>query len=149
MVVGAVSVLDSNCAVFCGGNFSDSDKRIGRRRDRTHTVLVGQCAAVKHPGVALKRKNRRMEKVEREVTIKQDKDAPVPIEVLAEAIVAISQGLRRLRKSSLNDKALILLITRACPAFGSSRNRQRVSAKQVRAVMDGIQILERTYMRRT
>lgn len=43
------------------------------------------------------------------ITVKQDENKPVLVEVMAEAIVAISEGIKKLRSGPLNDRALILL----------------------------------------
>lgn len=66
----------------------------------------------------------------------------VPQEVIADALVAISDGIKRLRAGTLNDKALVLLIRHAIPA------KDRVSEAQIRAVLDGAEALKSTYLKR-
>lgn len=68
-------------------------------------------------------------------------EEPVPTEVLATAIVSISEGIKKLRGGRLNDKALILLIK-------ASVKKPKVSVAQVKAVLDGIEGLQVTYMRK-
>lgn len=75
--------------------------------------------------------------------VTQDDAKPVPIEVMAESIVAISQGIRKLRAGPLNDRALVLLIQHAAP----SHNGAAISQKEIKAVLAGIENLEREYLR--
>lgn len=74
------------------------------------------------------------------VTILQDKDRQVPVEVLAESIKAIAEGVRKLRAGSLNDRALFLLIQNAAPGA--------LSIKDIKAVFTGIDSLEGEYLRK-
>lgn len=71
----------------------------------------------------------------------------IPTEVLASSIVAIAEGVRKLRAGRLNDKALLLLIQHAAPNVGP-RNYSPLSIKEIRAVLDGIESLETTYLRK-
>ncbi len=80
------------------------------------------------------------------VAIKQDPEKEVPTEVLAAAIVAISAGVRKLREGRLNDKALCMLIAHAAPGVGPN-GYSKLSQKEVRAVLDGIDALEKTYLK--
>ena len=73
-------------------------------------------------------------------------EAEVPTEVLAEAIVAISQGIKKLRTGRFNDDALCMLIAYAAPTMKGSG---KPSKREVRAVLDGIEALERTYLKKT
>lgn len=70
----------------------------------------------------------------------QEADKPVPVEVLAEAIKTIAQGVRRLRQGPLNDRALFLLIQNAAPGT--------LSIKDIKAVFSGIDSLEAEYLRK-
>jgi hypothetical protein len=73
----------------------------------------------------------------------------VPTEVLAASIVAISQGVRRLRSGSLNDRALVLLIQDAVGGVGPERGpKKQLTQREIKAVLDGIQDLEKTFVRR-
>lgn len=73
------------------------------------------------------------------VAIKQT-EPEVPTEIMADAIVAICQGVRKLRLGRLNDKALLLLIQNATPG--------NVPQRAIKAVLDGIDNLERMYLRK-
>jgi len=82
----------------------------------------------------------------RTVKVVKNPEQPEPTAVIAEAILAISEGVKRLRASRLNDRALVLLIQHACPSVGKF-NQKPVSAKEVRSVLDGIESLEREYLK--
>jgi hypothetical protein len=80
------------------------------------------------------------------VTVKPaDPDNPPPVELIAEAIVAISQGVRELRKSRLTGKALLLLIQHAIPTSG--RPPTRPTQRDIQAVLDALEDLERIYLK--
>lgn len=74
------------------------------------------------------------------INIKQDEIKPIPTEVLAENILAIAQGVRRLRAGPLNDRALFLLIQHAAPTS--------LSLSNIKSVFEGIDLLEKTYIKK-
>ena len=82
------------------------------------------------------------------VKVVQDAANLIPIEVIAESIKAISEGIRKLRSGSLNDKALVLLIQNAAPCHGGKYGISKMSMKDVRAVLEGIESLEATYLKK-
>lgn len=63
-----------------------------------------------------------------------------PVVILAQAILDMSRGIKQLREGALNDRALVLLIQHASP--------RKVSAKTVRAVLEGIEGLAETYLKK-
>ena len=73
----------------------------------------------------------------------------VSTEVMAESIVAISEGMKKLRGGRLNDKALMLLIQMAAPQVPTGRGKlkTRIGMREIEAVLDGIKALRRTYLR--
>lgn len=76
----------------------------------------------------------------KEVKVVQAEGQPeVVAEITAQAIVDISQGLKKLKSGKLNEKAIILLITNAC--------KPKVSPKAVRTVLEAIESLETEYIR--
>jgi len=85
----------------------------------------------------------------KEIKVIQDEIKPVPVEVLAEAIKSISEGIKKLRNGVLKDDALILLIQHASPTIKSSgyKANARPTPKQIRAVLEGMEHLEKTYLR--
>ena len=86
-------------------------------------------------------------KKQNNVNVIQDPAAPVAVEVLAEAIVQISQGVKKMLAGPLNEAAIVLLITNATPQIGGRYNRKAISASTVKAVLTGIESLEREYLK--
>lgn len=86
----------------------------------------------------------------KKVTVTQppEKEDEVPTEIIASAIVAISAGVKKLRSGRLTDKALILLIQHACPGKKSRRGYKPVSATEVRAVLEGLESLGATFLKK-
>lgn len=84
------------------------------------------------------------------LNIKQPPDLShgVPVELLATSIVAISQGIKKLRKERLNDRALYLLIQEAAPRKGSRSNSPQLTLKEIAAVIEGMDRLEETFIRK-
>ena len=81
------------------------------------------------------------------VNIVQPLDKPaVSTEVMAEAIVSISQGIKKLLAGPLNEKALLLLIAHAAEPYGKYPV-VKVGQRDVKAVLDSIQSLERTFLK--
>lgn len=81
------------------------------------------------------------------VTVKNDSETPVPTEVIAESIVAIAEGVKKLRSTRLNDTALFLLIQHSSPTIEVGNNRMKVGIREVRAVIEGIADLEKNFLR--
>lgn len=80
------------------------------------------------------------------VTVAQVEGAEVATEVLASAIVAISDGIKRIRAGKLNDKALIILIQQAAPTMQPSG--ARIPLSTIKDVLEGMASLEATYIRK-
>lgn len=69
------------------------------------------------------------------VTLKQDPQAPIAKEVLAKAIVDISNAANALKKSGLNKRAIVVLVSQ------SAKKPHYV----VEQVLDAIEQLKRDY----
>lgn len=84
------------------------------------------------------------------VTVKQpaEKEDEVPTEIIASAIVAISEGIKKLKAGRLNDKALIMLIQHAAPGKKSRFGSKPVSATEVKAVLEGLECLSATFLKK-
>jgi hypothetical protein len=80
------------------------------------------------------------------VLVKQDEQKPVAVEVLAESIKAIAEGVRKLRAGPLNERALFLLIQHAAPTIGKY-NSQKIGISDIRAVIEGMESLESVYLK--
>lgn len=78
------------------------------------------------------------------ITVRQNPDKEVPTEVLADAIIAISEGVKKLRAGRLTDKALYLLIQHAAPSVGN----KPLSQKEIKAVLEGAESLARTFIKK-
>lgn len=84
----------------------------------------------------------------KEIAVKQNDENPVTVEVLAESIKSISDGVKKLRAGRLNDKAIVLLIQNAAPSVGNRYQTTKVSVNVVRAVLEGMESLEETYLKK-
>lgn len=69
--------------------------------------------------------------------------AEVATEMLAAAIVAMAEGVKKLRAGPIKDRTLCLLIADASPSYGKGS----VNMREVKAVLDGIEALERTHLK--
>lgn len=81
----------------------------------------------------------------KKIKVIQDPTKEVPTEVLAGAIKDISAGIRKLRNGSLNEKALLLLIQHSAP---TQANSARIPMTVISDVLDGIEGLEKQYIRK-
>lgn len=81
------------------------------------------------------------------IKVKQLDDAPVPLEVLADSIVAISEGVKRLRATRIKDDTLYLLIQHAAPTVYSNSSYRKPTIKEIKAVLDGIESLRRVHLK--
>lgn len=79
----------------------------------------------------------------RKAVVKQT-EVEIPVEVIANDIRAISEGVRRLRSGSLNDHALLLLIQHAAPTFRG----KYIGIKDIRTVLNAMESLEETYLKK-
>lgn len=70
------------------------------------------------------------------------KSAELPTEILADSIVVISEGIKKLRAGRLTDSALVLLIQHNIPT------KMKVNAHQIRAVLNSIESLSETYLKK-
>jgi len=83
---------------------------------------------------------------ERKIKVVQDEEKPVPVEVLATSIRDISRGMQKLRQGPLNERCLELLIQHAAGTTGYPQRKPTLA--EVRAILDGIENLERAYLRK-
>lgn len=68
----------------------------------------------------------------------QDKENPIATEIIASSIREISQGVKKIRAGSLNDKALILLLSKS----------SGVAQYECERVLNSLESLESTYLRK-
>jgi hypothetical protein len=74
----------------------------------------------------------------KKVVVRQEAEKPVEVEVLAAAIVEIGKAAKRLAQSSLNRKAVIVLLA----------HQTGLGQGVIKTVLDGISDLESTYLRK-
>jgi hypothetical protein len=67
----------------------------------------------------------------------QNKEDEIPVEILAQSIADISAGMKKLKASKLNDKALVLLI----------QDASKVSKTDINSVLEALENLERIYLK--
>lgn len=72
------------------------------------------------------------------IVVTQGEGEPIKVEVLAQAIVDISKAVKRLAASSLNRKAIIVLLA----------HETKLAQGVVKTVLDGIADLEASYLRK-
>lgn len=84
----------------------------------------------------------------KKITVKHDEESPVPLEIMAQSIVAISAGIQKLRAGPLNERCLLMLIQGACPDVRVGKYaKSPVTQKQIKCVLDGISQLEAAYLK--
>lgn len=72
-----------------------------------------------------------------EKTLKIINDDDVPVEILAENIQAISEGMTKLRSGRLNERALLVLL----------RDATNLPMKDIRYVLNALDQLESLYLK--
>lgn len=82
------------------------------------------------------------------LSIKQDTSKSIPVELLASSLMTISEGIKRLRKERLNDRALFLLIQNAAPKNGPRSNSPQITLQEIQCVIEGLERLEETFIRK-
>lgn len=84
----------------------------------------------------------------RNIKLKKDKENPETPEVLADAIIKISNSLEQLSKSSgLNERALIVLVQDGCVMVGDRFNKKPISKRTVEIVLNTLKELKGRYCR--
>lgn len=71
----------------------------------------------------------------RKVNVIQDPDQPVDKDVLAKAIVDVAEAMRRLQRSGLNKKAIVVLVS----------HDAKVPQGTVKVIMESLEFLAATY----
>ena len=84
----------------------------------------------------------------RNIKLKKNKENPETPEVLADAIIKISNSLEQLSKlSGLNERALITLVQDSCSMVGNRFNRKPISRSTVEVVFRALKELKGRYCR--
>jgi len=66
------------------------------------------------------------------------KETEAPTEIIADSIVSISEGIRKLRSGRLNDRAIVILIHHVCG----------IGQREIRSVLDAMETLESNYLKK-
>ena len=75
-----------------------------------------------------------MKKQPEKVQIKQPVDKPVPTEIIAQSIVDISEGMKRIDNGSLNRRAILVLIKDASGVSFSEIERVLKTMRELKAL---------------
>lgn len=71
------------------------------------------------------------------IKVTQDPESPVPVEIMAQSIMEIGAAVKRITRSRLNRKALVILVSHA------SKQPQYI----VERVFDSLESLEKTFLK--
>jgi len=83
------------------------------------------------------------------IKVVKSKENPEPTQVLAEAIIKISESMERLSKTSgLNQKALIILIQAHCETVWISGTRKKPSQGEIKVILESMRTLKGWYLRK-
>ncbi len=74
------------------------------------------------------------------ITVRTDEENPEPVEMIADAIMRVADAFDRINKSSLSERAIILLLH---DAIGASN----ISKKQIGYVLKYAPLLKNYYLR--
>lgn len=72
--------------------------------------------------------------------IKNDKDKPLPVEIIAESIVEVAKGFRAMRNSRLTRRAIMILIKDSCTG--------NVTLSDISKIMDAAADLDKNFIKR-
>lgn len=81
------------------------------------------------------------------VNVKLNEQNPEPIELIAETIIKISDGIQKLNKSPLTKRAMLILIQANCGMVGNGMKRKKPTVSQVEEVLDSLSTLRQTYLK--
>lgn len=86
-------------------------------------------------------------KTQKTISVLTDEENPVSVEIIAEAIVSISESMKKLNSSKLNRRALVLLIADNCDPVKRGYQRTPVSQKMVEKVLTSLETLKKAYIK--
>ena len=79
------------------------------------------------------------------VTVKLNEPNPEAVEVIADAIIKVSEAFKRISQSRLTRRAIICLIYDACP---TTSNRGKPPKYEIEAVLDTAERLKDIYIKK-
>ena len=80
------------------------------------------------------------------VTVKQDEENEIALEIMAEAIVKISSAVEIIKNSRLTKRTILLLIHDNC-AYCKGYPRKKPTVKEIETVLDSIESLKKVYIK--
>lgn len=84
----------------------------------------------------------------KKINVIQKEGEEITVEVMAQSIKAISEGVKKLKSTRLNDKALYLLIQHAAPNVGGRFGDAKIGMTEIKGVIEGIENLEATFLKK-
>lgn len=81
------------------------------------------------------------------IKVLKDEKSEVTVEIIAESIVSISEGIKKLRSGKIKDHGLFLLIQHAAPLSGSKYKKTKVSISDIKAVIQGMESLSKEFLK--
>lgn len=85
-------------------------------------------------------------KTQKTITVTTDEKDPVPAEIMAEAIVSISDSMKSLDASRLSRRALLLLIHDNCKTVPGYPPK-KPGMKEIEVVLNSISSLKKAYVK--
>lgn len=81
------------------------------------------------------------------ITVKTDEENPLPVEIIAEAIIKISDAFEKINKGNLSRRALLLLIHDNCGTAGYGHKKAKPTMKQIEEVLESVASLKKAYIK--
>lgn len=80
------------------------------------------------------------------ITVKTKEENPEPVEIIADAIIKVSEAFEKMQKTKLTKRALLLLIHDNC-AWNSGYPRKKPTIKEIEAILDSVSSLKKAYIK--
>lgn len=81
------------------------------------------------------------------ITVKTDEENPEPVEIIADALIKISEAFDKMKSSQLTKRALLLLIHDNCGMAGNTYRRKKPTLAQIEEVLDSVETLKKAYIK--
>lgn len=81
------------------------------------------------------------------ITVKTNEEHPESVEIIADAIIKISDAFEKMSKARLTRRALMLLIHDNCGVTGNRFKKKKPSIKQIEEVLDSVSSLKKAYIK--
>lgn len=88
-----------------------------------------------------------MNKNQKTITVVTDEENPIAVELVADAIISISESIKKLNNTRLNRRALLLLIADNCDPVKRGYTRTPISPKTIEKVLESIESLKKAYIK--